>query len=265
MSQQNVETIRRGYEHWHATGEIRAHPDFIWDVSGLGWPDQQIYPGAEGAARFNAEWADAWDGWELQVEEYIDAGESVVTIVTQRGRSKTTGIPVDMRFAQVWTFRDGQAIGMKMYADTEEALQAAGVSDETAPRVSRERFDALLGALNTRDFGALGALLETGVRFTSLFGGADGAEPYSGVEGMRDWAEEVDAVWDDWHQEVVEFREVSRDQAVIIVRATGRAKGSGVPLDSLTGNVLTRRDDGGWELVAYTDPSEAFEAVGLPG
>jgi uncharacterized protein len=132
MSQENVETIRRGYAHWKATGEIRAHPDFVWDVSRLGWPDQQIYPGAEGANRFNAEWADAWDGWELEAEEYIDAGESVVVIVNQRGRSKATGIPVDMRFAQVWSFRDGQAVRMQMYADAEEALEAAGLPGEAS-------------------------------------------------------------------------------------------------------------------------------------
>jgi len=80
MSEENVEIIRRGYEHWKATGEIRAHPDFVWDVSKLGWPDQQIYLGAEGANQFNAEWADAWDGWEVQVEDYIEAEESVVAM-----------------------------------------------------------------------------------------------------------------------------------------------------------------------------------------
>src|SRR6185295_13893439 len=94
MSEDNVEIIRRGYEHWRATGEIRAHPDFVWDVSRLGWPDQQVYAGAEGANRFNAEWADAWDGWELEVEDLVDAGERVVAIVNQRGRAKTTGMPV---------------------------------------------------------------------------------------------------------------------------------------------------------------------------
>ena len=127
MSQENVEAMRRGYERFAATGEIRAQPDFVWDVSRLGWPDKQIYFGAEGANQFNAEWADAWDGWELEVEEYIDAGESVVVIVNQRGRSKATGIPVDMRFAQVWSFRDGQAIRMQMYSSVAEALEAAGL------------------------------------------------------------------------------------------------------------------------------------------
>ena len=75
-----------------------------------------------------AEWADAWDGWELEVEDYLDAGERVVVILNQRGRSKATGIPVDMRFAQVWTLREGQAIRMQMYASVDEALEAVGLS-----------------------------------------------------------------------------------------------------------------------------------------
>jgi ketosteroid isomerase-like protein len=128
MSQENVEAMRRGYERFAATREIRAHPDLVWDVSRLGWPDKQIYFGPEGANQFNAEWADAWDGWEIAAEDFIDAGESVVVIVNQRGRSKATGIPVDMRFAQVWSFRDGQAIRMQMYASVDEALEAAGLS-----------------------------------------------------------------------------------------------------------------------------------------
>jgi ketosteroid isomerase-like protein len=130
MSQENVESIRRGYEHFRATGEVRAHPDLVWDVSRLGWPDTQIYFGAEGANRFIAEWADAWGGWEIAAEDFIDAGESVVVIVSQRGRSKATGIPVDMRFAQVWSsFREGAAIKMQMYSSVDEALEAVGLGE----------------------------------------------------------------------------------------------------------------------------------------
>ena len=93
MSQENVEIIRRGYAHFAAGGDIRAHPDLVWDVSNLGWPDQQIYHGPAGAMQFNAEWAAAWDDWEMEAEDYIDAGDCVVVISTQRGRSKATGIP----------------------------------------------------------------------------------------------------------------------------------------------------------------------------
>ena len=129
MSQENVEVIRRGFEHWLTTGDFRAPADLVWDVSNLGWPDQQVYLGAEGAMQFNAEWADAWDDWEIEVEEYIDAGERVVVILNQRGRAKATGIPVDMRFAQVWTLRDAQGVRMQMFASVEEALEAVGLQE----------------------------------------------------------------------------------------------------------------------------------------
>ena len=132
MSQGNVEIIRRSYDHFRATGEILGHPDLVWDVSRLGWPDQQVYTGREGAMQFNAEWAAAWDDWELEPSDYVDAGEHVVVILDQRGRSKATGIPVEMRFAQVWTLRDGVGIRMELYASVEEALEAVGLSEQDA-------------------------------------------------------------------------------------------------------------------------------------
>ena len=129
MSQENVEIIRRGYAHFFATGELRADPDLVWDVTRLGWPDQQIYSGIEGAKQFMADWAEAWDDWEMEAEDFLDSGERVVVIVNQRGRSKATGLAVEMRFAQVWTLRDGIAVRMQMYADTDEALESVGLSE----------------------------------------------------------------------------------------------------------------------------------------
>ena len=134
VSQENVEIVRRGYERWLATGgELflgNAHPDFVWDMSTFrDWPERQTYPGAEGARQFMAEWGDAWEDWELEVEDYLDAGERVVVIVRQHGRSKASGVSVDMHFAQVWTIRDGQQVRMQMYASTKEALEATGLSE----------------------------------------------------------------------------------------------------------------------------------------
>ncbi|MDP9271834.1 MAG: nuclear transport factor 2 family protein [Chloroflexota bacterium] len=123
--------MRRGYEHWLATGEFSSlHSAFVWDMSTFrGWPEQQTYAGIEGARQFNADWADAWDDFEVEVEDYIDAGEEVVVLIRQRGRSKASGVPVEMRPGQVWAFEDGQAIRMQMYASQEEALEAVGLSE----------------------------------------------------------------------------------------------------------------------------------------
>ena len=136
MSQENVEIVRRGYEQFAATGDflaINTTVDFVWDMSKFrGWPEQQTYDGVEGARAFHRAWLEAWDDWELEVEAFHDAGDKVVAIVRQRGKSKTSGVPVDMAFGQVWTFRDGKSARMEMYADPVEALEAVGLSEQDA-------------------------------------------------------------------------------------------------------------------------------------
>ena len=135
MSQENVEIVRRRYEHLAATGEhfTETTSDFIWDMSKFrGWPEQQTYEGVEEARGFLRNWIATWDDWELEVEALHDAGDKVVAIMRQRGRSKASGLPVDMAFGQVWTIRDGKLARMDMYADPVEALEAVGLSEQDA-------------------------------------------------------------------------------------------------------------------------------------
>lgn len=131
MSAENVEIVRRGYEHFLETGEAAAQlwaPGFVWDMSTFrGWPERQTYEGPEGAREFLTGWVSAWEDWRLEVKELVDAGDDVVAIVHQSGRSKATGLPVDMTFGQVWTLEDGKQTRMRMYADPQEALRAAGL------------------------------------------------------------------------------------------------------------------------------------------
>jgi ketosteroid isomerase-like protein len=104
MSQENVDAVRRGYEHFSATGDFQQEifdPDFVWDMSTFPWPEQQVYPGIEGARQFMVDWLAAWDEWQIELKQLLDAGDDVVAIVRQRGRSKATGLPVDMHFARM--------------------------------------------------------------------------------------------------------------------------------------------------------------------
>jgi ketosteroid isomerase-like protein len=132
VSQQNVEIVRRGYEHRQATGDFLEEiiaTDFVWDMSKFsGWPEQPIYEGIQEARRFIREWTSAFDDWEIEVEALYDAGgDKVVGVLRQRGRSKTSDLPVDMLYAQVFTIRDGRETRMEMYADPAEALKAVGL------------------------------------------------------------------------------------------------------------------------------------------
>jgi ketosteroid isomerase-like protein len=130
MSRENVELVRRAYDYFRSTGAPAAHemsPDFVWDMSTFaGWPEKQVYEGPDGALEFLTAWVSAWEDWELETLEFVDAGERVVAIQRQRGKAKESGITVDMVFAQVWTARDGRLVRMEMYADPAEALEAVG-------------------------------------------------------------------------------------------------------------------------------------------
>ena len=132
MSRENVDNLRRNYEHFIATGEFSGQfaPDFVWDMSTFrNWPERQTYEGIDGARQFLADWLEAWDDWELELEELRDADESVVAILRQRGRSRATGLLVDMHFGQVWQIRDGKNLRMRVYASPDEALEAAGLQE----------------------------------------------------------------------------------------------------------------------------------------
>jgi ketosteroid isomerase-like protein len=141
MSRENVEIVRRGYDYFRSTGEPASHemsPDFVWDMSTFaGWPEKQVYEGPDGAREFLTAWVSAWEDWELESIELIDAGERVVAIQRQRGKAKESGITVDMVFAQVWTARDGRLVRMEMYADPAEALEAVGHEPSKAEEQER--------------------------------------------------------------------------------------------------------------------------------
>ena len=131
MGDSNVELIRRAYERFQVertpTAGLGA-PGFVWDMTNFaGWPEQPTYEGPEGMQQFITEWTAAFDDWRLEVESLHEAGEKVVALLHQHGRSKTTGLPVDMSFAQVWTMREGRYVRVETYSDTARALAEAGV------------------------------------------------------------------------------------------------------------------------------------------
>ena len=131
MSQENVDIVVRGFEHFATTGQPLAEvlaPDFVWDMSTFaGWPERPQYEGADGTREFLRDWGAAFDDWHIDLESVYDAGEKVVCILRQRGRAKVTGMALDMSFAQVFTIRDGLQVRMEMYSDPAEALASAGL------------------------------------------------------------------------------------------------------------------------------------------
>jgi ketosteroid isomerase-like protein len=132
VPEENVEIVRERYGRFIGAGENPPEwyaPEFVWDMSTFaGWPEKKHYPGAAGVEEFLSGWLEPWDDWRLELEELRPAGEDrVVAICRQYGRSSATRLETEMRFAQVWTLRDGRYTRMEMYAQPVEALRATGL------------------------------------------------------------------------------------------------------------------------------------------
>jgi len=137
MSQGNVEIVRRLYRAWER-GDFSAHADLFapdvrsarvmgpeWDGAGLAGE----WHGRDGLAENVRLWINAWDDLRVQPEEFIDVGDKVVVLTRQTAIAKTSGIPLDREFADLWELRDGTVVELRFYFNRADALEAAGLGE----------------------------------------------------------------------------------------------------------------------------------------
>jgi ketosteroid isomerase-like protein len=137
MSRENVEIVRGIYDAAarRDTEKVRAayDPEVEWDFTRhayAGLMGMQIYRGHEGLGRWWREWHEGWEDYESVLEELIEAGDQVITVVTERGRGKASGAEVERReSAGLWTLRDGKVTRVVWFPSREEALEVAGLSE----------------------------------------------------------------------------------------------------------------------------------------
>ena len=136
MSRENVEIVRQVFEAVERRDSAAAldlyDADFEWDVSRVPWGDVAgpgIHRGQDALPRVYREWHSAWANYEEKLEELIDAGESVISVMTGRGRGRASGAEVEMSTTGVWTVRDGKVVRSVWFPTRAEALEAIGLSD----------------------------------------------------------------------------------------------------------------------------------------
>jgi ketosteroid isomerase-like protein len=130
MSRENVETVRKSlvaYQDRDVEG-LRAcsEPDLELDWSeSRGWL-AGVYRGIDEALRFYEGYFEAFDTIEIEVEEFIEAGDSVVVpnVVHQWGRE---GIEVSARSTLVFTLRSGKLIRIRLFQENAKALESVGL------------------------------------------------------------------------------------------------------------------------------------------
>ena len=144
MSQENVELVRGWYRALDRTlsayaktpGRIEDAP-FIDEVFAQldeevewRWPlSPESFRGRAGLLQAAADWLEAVDDWQIEVEEVLDAGERVVSGQNVRAQGKGSGAPSDQHVYTVFSFRDRRILRMEDYLDRGEALKAAGLPE----------------------------------------------------------------------------------------------------------------------------------------
>jgi ketosteroid isomerase-like protein len=97
---------------------------------------------------------------------------------------------------------------------------------------------------------------------------ADGPDPrrWTGIAGMAEGWRAFQSAWENLRPEATEFREVDSERVLVLVKFTGRAKASGVPLGEMRSrNASVHHIRGGKliRLVLYWDSDRALADLGL--
>jgi ketosteroid isomerase-like protein len=88
------------------------------------------YRGLDGLVEGWREWLVPWASYHLRIDEYLDAGEKVVLLVSVRARTSRDGVEFEHDAAAVWTLRGGTPVAVHFFLEQGDALRFAGVEAE---------------------------------------------------------------------------------------------------------------------------------------
>ena len=131
MSRENVEIARRvlGAIRRRNYGDAAScfHADIEWHNTSA-FPGQRTIVGHSAIAEFWGELYQSFDdeGERAIIEKVAAGGDRVVIGVHSWGRGKASGVPVDVRWAIAFQFRDGKVSRIDVRGDYTEAVRAAG-------------------------------------------------------------------------------------------------------------------------------------------
>lgn len=130
MSQENVDTVKRIYERFARTGgsdpaDLARDWEWVIDRRII---DTGTYRGKE-AGRWLGDWVQSFDGFVMEPDEFLDAGDKVVALVRQRARVHGADVAVAGEWWTVHTLRDGKVVRIESYGTRAEALEAVGLRE----------------------------------------------------------------------------------------------------------------------------------------
>ncbi len=271
-SQENVEMVRAGFEAL-SRGDLDAmlesyDPEVEFVTLLLG-----NHHGKEALRGLYEENRKAVIGYTLELDELIDAGNSVIAVARMGGAGRASQIALGDRFAFLFTIKDGLVVRQQTFPNKAEALEAAGLSRAAVPT----RNDAT-ESLSDQD---LFTMMKRGTRafaendvetwledwhpeceLRPIMSGELEGEVFRGHDGLRLYFEQ--------RSQFIESARVANDELywtedgrlLALGRWWIRGRGSEVEVESRGGWIYTVRDGKFATCVSYGDPAAAREAAG---
>ena len=136
MSEENIESVRDAVLAFNR-GDLDTWLDQYWaddvdyrPVEGA-LDDRGPMHGKDAVRAYLQDWTDTFESFKVEPLEVTDAGQGqVVAVFRLSGRAKLSGVEADLTFAVVYTLSDGKIARGREYWTRDEALEAAGLSED---------------------------------------------------------------------------------------------------------------------------------------
>jgi hypothetical protein len=126
----SVAIVRNVYESFQR-GDVAAafkdfHPQIEWrEAENFVYADGNPYIGPDRVLQgVFARLAGDFDDFRAVPQEFVGAGDTVVTLGRYQGRVRATGKTIDARFAHVWRVEGSQIRGFEQLTDTAQFTNA---------------------------------------------------------------------------------------------------------------------------------------------
>ena len=134
MSAENVEVVRRLWTSFGDGGLDTSEGFWSEDVEWRaiqGAPDDVgVIRGKKAMRRYLQDWLDTFEAITTAATELIDtADDRVIAVLHVTGRARLSKVDTELRYAVVYTLRDGTIARGREYASRREALEAVGLAE----------------------------------------------------------------------------------------------------------------------------------------
>jgi ketosteroid isomerase-like protein len=131
VTHDHVDVIRAVYERW-AEGDFTAgfelYDPHVVLIQGPEFPEAGTYLGPQAITGYMRHFLSSWERITIAAEEIIEAGDSVVVKVLQRGSGTGSGAVTELPYFHVWTFRGDKVVRWENFRERARAMEAVGLS-----------------------------------------------------------------------------------------------------------------------------------------